>query len=136
MDIGIAFEHYILELYKKKKQLRHNITFKTEENIRIQIDLTYNYLFYTKFIECKYKEKAKVGLEEVAKFSAQLELLEIPTKYGEIITNSYYTKRAIIYADKKRIKLYDISDLEKITNQESNKINKDILTLYKQIIKM
>lgn len=133
MDLGIVFEYYVLELYKKKKQIKHNVTFKTEENIRIQIDLTYKSLFGTKFVECKYKGNSKVSLEEIAKFSAQLELLGMSTRQGEIITNSYYTKRAIIYAGRKNIKLYDMSDLERITKKESNDINKDILTLYKSI---
>ena len=129
MDIGIAFEYYVKELYKEKRKLSHNTTFRTEENIRVQIDLTYKTLFATRFVECKYKTK-KIPLEDVAKFSAQLDLLDIPNRYGEIITNSYYTKRAIIYAEKKQIKLYDISDLERLTNKTRHQINKDILKLY------
>jgi len=135
MDIGIAFEYYIKELYKTKKYLTHNTTFRTEDNIRIQIDLTYKTLFTTRFVECKYKTK-KIPLEDIAKFSAQLDLLDIKTKYGEVITNSYYTRRAIIYAEKKQIRLYDMSDLERLTNKTKNTINQEILTLYNSKLQM
>ncbi|MBU0665956.1 MAG: restriction endonuclease [Nanoarchaeota archaeon] len=113
---GFVFEKFIVEMLKDlgKKNIQHNQQKKKKrifgEDLRFQIDITYG-VFRKHYVECKYKEKNNVGLEDVAKFRSVLEIMEIPYNRGLMVTNKYYTERAKYYAKKNHIKLYNRNDL-------------------------
>ena len=125
--MGLKFEFYVYNLYKnfKKRNVRHNKIIKVNKrknnNIRVQIDVMYSSWFKDHYVECKYrKENTKVTLNEVAKFYAVLDLLRVPAKMGEIVTNNYFNDRAKEYASSKGIRLYNLDNL---VNMERSKYN-------------
>ncbi|MBU1204344.1 MAG: restriction endonuclease [Nanoarchaeota archaeon] len=131
--IGLKFEFYVYNLYKnlKKRNVRHNkiisINRRKNNNIRVQIDVVYSSWFKDYYVECKYrKENTKITLNEVAKFYAVLELLKVPAKRGEIVTNNYFNDRAKEYASSKGIKLHDLDNLVKMERSRQNIIRRII----------
>lgn len=123
-NLGYRFEHYVMQLYKDldKRRLRHDVTLDvSRKKHRVQIDIIYRRFLMDHYVECKYrKDEKKVDLSEVAKFYAVLELLEVSPRRGEMITNSYYTKRAREYANNKSIKLYDLDDMIKMEKERTS----------------
>ena len=131
--MGLKFEFYVYNLYKnlKKRNVRHNkvirVNRRKNNNIRVQIDVMYSSWFKDHYVECKYrKENTKVTLNEVAKFDAVLDLLKVPAKRGEIITNNYFNDRAKEYASSKGIKLYNLDNLIKMEKSRKNIIKRII----------
>ena len=131
--MGLKFEFYVYNLYKnlKKRNVRHNkiisINRRKNSNIRVQIDVVYSSWFKDHYVKCKYrKENTKVTLNEVAKFYAVLDLLKVPAKRGEIITNNYFNDRAKEYASSKGIRLYDLDKLVKMERSKHNIIKRII----------
>jgi hypothetical protein len=116
---GTEFELYVVRLFKDlgKHNIKHDQKKKKKrfrkESLNFQIDLTYGIL-KKYYVECKYKTKGNVGLEEVAKFQSVLSILKIPTKQGIMVTNQNYTARAEYYAVKQEITIYNRKDLLKL----------------------
>jgi hypothetical protein len=109
-NIGSAFEQFVIELYTDRGflNIKPNLILNDDKtSVRAQIDFSYKSLFRTKYVECKYRDHENVSLEDVAKFSAVMDIFKIHTSAGEIVTNSKFDKRAIVYANEKHIKLVD-----------------------------
>ena len=126
--MGLKFEFYVYNLYKnlKKRNVRHNkiirVNKKKNNNIRVQIDIMYSSWFKDHYVECKYrKENTKVTLNEVAKFYAVLDLLKVPAKRGEIVTNNYFNDRAIIFLDERALIQKEIKDFFQIKQELSER---------------
>ncbi|MBT5022464.1 hypothetical protein HOK51_09130 [Candidatus Woesearchaeota archaeon] len=122
--MGKKFEIYVANLYKDlgKRKIRHDTYVKIPNNngksMHVQIDVMYKAIFYDHYIECKYRKPGnKVSLDEVAKFYAAIELIKVPMRRAELITNQYFNDRAIEYADTKGLKLYNLDDLLKMEKE-------------------
>jgi hypothetical protein len=126
---GKAFEDYIFNLYKSlnKSNLEkdiHIIIPSKDINLKAQIDIIYDRWFSKIYVECKYKENnSKVTLNEVSKFCAVLKLMDVPYKRGEMITNYFYDNRAIEYAKKNKLKLYDYNDIIKMEEKRKGLVD-------------
>jgi len=122
---GKSFENEIVQLYRHLGRLyvTHDRVIDVSTNLhsmRVQMDITYETIFGRRYVECKYYNGA-VGLDEVAKFSAQLDLLKVSGRMGEVVTNSYFVQRAYGYAKKKGIILIDGEKLDLMRRNASYK---------------
>jgi len=123
---GLAFEKWVVQLYKDlgMPRVRHNIMKKTRGTWS-QFDIVYGYFFDT-YVECKYKSKKYlVSLNEVATFHAKLDLCNITSQQGVLITNSFFDKRSYVYAKDCGLKLIDKPKLYSL--------HKERLTLWQQV---
>ena len=125
-DNGRKFELYVAQLYRDldKNNVKHDktISIAKKNKTKAQIDIIYTSFFIKHYVECKYHDNSnsKVGLEEVSKFNAVLELMDIVSWRGEMITNTDYTLRAKNYAQDKGIKLYNLDDLVKMEKERTS----------------
>ncbi len=119
IELGRKFEIWTYNLLNDLgyNNLRHNVVLKRKKpvtgNTIYQIDITAGIVRKTYF-ECKYKTNSNVSLEEMAKFAGVLELLNISSSRGIMVTNQDYVERAKQYANAHKIKLWNKSYLEKL----------------------
>ncbi len=114
MAIGNEYEQRVRDQYRRRGALwvRSNVTKRVRlpdgGKATCELDLVYFSLvsFETRYVECKYRSRATIDLEEVATFTAMLDLLGIPKRKGEMVVNTQYTKRAVAFADLQGILLY------------------------------
>lgn len=115
--MGYKFEMWMTELLKKQGEyfVKHNVTLRDEKKkVSAQFDITYGF-FFTHYVECKYRSKENVvKFSEIATFAGKLKLFNISYSKGIFVTNSYYEKRAKVYAKDLNIKLFDKDDLYKM----------------------
>ncbi|MGB9748691.1 MAG: restriction endonuclease [Candidatus Woesearchaeota archaeon] len=136
---GYKLEKFVEELYKELGYLdvkRNNIIKKGSE--WYQIDLSYlkleNNLMKRMLVEIKYKDdERKVELEEVSKFCSVLELIGHDARNSEFVTNSYFSERAKLYAERKGIRMIDGACLNELAMKagENNWVEKAIAGYYR-----
>jgi hypothetical protein len=92
---GDALEQRVALLLTKdgKWAVRHNVQLRDSHGNLSQVDVCYG-LFYRRYIECKnYAPSRPVGLEEVSKFKAVLELNGISASRGMVVTTGRFSPR-------------------------------------------
>lgn len=111
---GRAFELYVADLYRDigRREVAHDVHITIAKGVRVQIDIMYQGWFRKQYIECKYTSNTAIALDDIAKFSAQLTLLQASPKQGTIITNATFDARVCMYAKQIGLQLIDSTGLE------------------------
>jgi hypothetical protein len=94
---GLALEIRVKQLFERygKWNVQHDVKlYDSNENLS-QIDVTYGYGIFKRYIECKSYENKPVPLEDVAKFKEVLSLNRVSPRRGMLVTNSTFTPRAM-----------------------------------------
>lgn len=129
---GLKFELYVAALYRDldKSHVRHNVVCDVSSKdrvIKVQFDVVYASWFFDHYVECKYhhpQQGQKVSLDEMAKFASQLDLMNVPGRRGEMVTNSFFSDRALEYAESRGIVTYDKDALKRMEQQRQSLLSR------------
>lgn len=120
MNNGIRFEKKVARLYQKLgySSVTHSKVFRVFDDDRlfkVQIDILYHSLFGKRYVECKYRSRSLVGLDEVAGFYSRLQLIGASSSSGEMVAHKGFDARAVAYAQSLNMKLYTADQLKYYT---------------------
>ena len=128
---GSGLENFVAELYKDLGYInvRQDVRFSKSRGapIEAQIDLTYNYLGVTRYVECKFHKNRNVTLDEMSRFYTVLQLLNIQPYLGEIVTNKNFDPRCINLSKSSGIKIINGEDLSRLEKLRKNGLRKIFL---------
>jgi hypothetical protein len=134
---GKGLELFVFELYKdlgyQDVKLDYRLSKSNgQENARGQIDVTYKKFFIRRYVECKQRNDKNVDFDDYSKFETTLKTFNIPTSFGEIITNTGFDEKVKLRAKETKIKLIDGTELKRL-NELRNSSSNIFLTAYRII---
>ncbi|MGV8172568.1 MAG: restriction endonuclease [Candidatus Woesearchaeota archaeon] len=122
---GTGLENFVCELYKDLGYydvIRDYRVSKSygNEYARGQIDIRYKHMFISRYVECKQRSERNVNFDEYAKFETTLKTFNIPTFFGELVTNKYFDEKVRLRAREAHIKLIDKDALEELNKKRNS----------------